>query len=209
MKFNNRWDAGVLLSEKLKKYKNKKDVLILALPRGGVVVAKPISEKLQVSMDLLLVKKLGVPGHEELAFGAIAMNGHPIFNDDILNQLDISEDEINQIIFQKQHELSERNKLYRHNQPAPDVKNKIIIIVDDGIATGATIRAAIQAIKMQRPQKIILATPVADKNICDELATIVDEVICLYQPPSLSSVGYWYADFEQVSDEDVIRLISK
>ena len=209
MKFQNRYEAGVLLVEKLKEYASKKDVLILALPRGGVVVAHPIATQLKLPLDLLLVKKLGVPYHEELAMGAIAMDAEPVFNEEILKQCDISEEELNQIILQKQDELTARNKLYRHNKPAPNVKNKIVIIVDDGIATGATIRAAIQAIKMQHPKKIIVAVPVADKDICDELAESVDEVICLYQPEYLSAVGFWFEDFAQTTDDEVVQLMKR
>lgn len=208
MKFQNRYEAGVLLAEPLKKYANKSDAIVLALPRGGVVVAVPIAEKLKLPLDLCLVKKLGVPFQEELAMGAIAMDAKPVFNEEILNQCDISEEELNAIILQKQNELIARNKLYRHNKPAPDVKNKIVIIVDDGIATGATLRAAIQAIRAQHPKKIIVAVPVADKDICDEMLKSVDEVICLYQPEYLSAVGFWYEDFSQTTDEEVIALMS-
>lgn len=207
MKFKNRQAAGILLAEKLKKYSREKNILLLALPRGGVVVAKPIAEKLQAPLDLCLVKKLGVPNHEELAMGAIAMNGEPVLNNDIIAQCTISKETLNTIIAQKKSEIAARNKLYRDNKSAPDVKNKIVIIVDDGIATGATVRAAIQAIKSQHPQKIILAIPVADKTICDELSELVDKVICLYQPASLYSVGYWYEDFAQVTDEEVISFL--
>lgn len=207
MKFQNRFEAGMLLAEKLKKYAHKKEVIVLALPRGGVPVAKPVSDKLQAPLDLCLVRKLGVPYHEELAMGAIAMNGEPVLNDEIIAQCDVSEETLNEIIAQKKAEIVARNKLYRNNKPAPDVKNKIVIIVDDGIATGATIRAAIQVIQSQHPQKIILAVPVADKAICDELSELVDEVVCLYQPESLMAVGYWYEDFGQTTDEEVIQLM--
>ncbi len=209
MKFQNRLAAGTLLADQLKKYTNQKDVLILALPRGGAIVADPVAEKLKCPMDLCLVKKIGVPFHEELAMGAIAINTKPIFNEELLNQSGISKEELNEIISEKENELRQRNKKYRKNKPAPDVKNKIVIIVDDGIATGATMHAAINAIKAQGTKKIIIAIPVADKGICDEMKKLVDDVICLYQPPDLMSVGDWYVDFEQVADEEVVYCLDK
>ena len=208
MKFQNRYEAGRLLAEKLKHYANNKNVIVLALPRGGVPVAYPIAQKLKAPMDLCLVKKLGVPSQEELAMGAIAMNGEPVLNEEIIAQCGISHEDLQQIIMQKQHDILARNKLYRHNKPAPNVKNKIVIMIDDGIATGATMRAAIVTIKNQHPAKIIIAVPVAVKEVCDVLNHLVDEVICLYQPPDLMSVGYWYENFEQITDEEVIALMT-
>lgn len=207
MKFKNRYAAGVLLAQQLTHYVHQKNIIVLALPRGGVVVAAPVAEKLNAPLDLCLVKKLGVPYHEELAMGAIAMNSEPVLNNDIITQCDISKDVIEKIILEKQKEIATRNKLYRNNRPTPDVQNKIVIIIDDGIATGATVRAAISAIQSQHPQKIILAVPVADKTICGELLKLVDEVICLYQPDYLGSVGYWYEEFAQVTDEEVISFL--
>ena len=208
MKFKNRTEAGKLLAKKLIHHQNKHNILILALPRGGVPVAFPIAKKLHVPLDLLLVKKIGVVGYDELAMGAIVFNAPPIFNQEILQQCPVTPEKLNEMIAEKQAILQERNKLYRHNKPAPDSKNKIVIIVDDGIATGASMRAAILAIKNQQPKKIIVAIPVADKAICDELAQIADEVICLYQPKSLSAVGQWYEDFTQVSDARVFALLN-
>lgn len=208
MKFQNRHEAGVLLAEALKHYANNKDVIVLALPRGGVPVAHPVAEKLKAPMDLCLVRKLGVPDQEELAMGAIAMDGEPVLNEAIIAQCSISYEDLQEIITQKRDEISVRNKLYRNNKSAPNVKNKIVIIIDDGIATGATLRAAIQVIKTQHPKKIIIAVPVADKTICDELSAMVDEMICLYQPSHLMSVGYWYENFDQTTDEEVIALMT-
>lgn len=207
MKFTNRTQAGELLAKQLKKYVNKTDVIVLALPRGGVIVAAPIAQALHVPLDLLLVKKLGVPYHEELAMGAIASDSDPILNEDVIAQCGISEIEIANTITQKKQELRARNALYRNNKPVPIVKNKIVILVDDGIATGATMRAGVTALRLQHPKKIVVAVTVADKNICDELITITDEVLCLYQPDELVAVGYWYEDFSQTTDAEVIALL--
>lgn len=209
MKFQNRFHAGELLADELKNYAHSKEVIILALPRGGVVVASPIAKQLHVTMDLLIVKKLGVPHHEELAMGAVAMDATPIFNEDVITQACVSSDVLSIEIARKQKEIIEKNKLFRGGKSAPTVKNKIVIIVDDGIATGATVRAAIFAIQSQHPKKIILAVPVADKHIFDALALMVDEVVCLYHPEYLLSVGQWYVDFSQTTDEEVVALMRK
>jgi len=209
MKFKSRNEAGTLLAEQLKSYANNKDVIVLALPRGGVPVAYPVAKQLKAPMDLCLVKKLGVPFQEELAMGAIAMNGEPVLNEEIILHGGISYEDLQEIITQKQAENNARNKLYRHDKPAPNVKNKIVIIIDDGIATGATMRAAIVSLKMQQPKKVIIGIPVADKSICNELRELADEVVCLFQPESLIAVGIWYENFDQTTDEEVIDLIKR
>ena len=207
MQFQNRFEAGCLLANALQAYANQKNVMVLALPRGGVMVADPIAKQLKAPLDLLLVKKLGVPGHEELAFGAVSIDDVVVLNKDVITSTELSPETMDVIIQQKKKSVAERNALYRQNKKSPDVAHKVVIIVDDGIATGATMQAAIQAIHTQQPQKIIVAVPVADKIICDTLKKTVDEVICLHQPEWLSSIGYWYEDFTQVTDEEVLAMM--
>lgn len=206
-KLNNRSHAGQLLSQQLNNYKNNPNVLVLALPRGGVPVAFEIAKELHLPLDVYLVRKLGVPGHKELAMGAIASGDVTVFNYEILNSLAIDSNEINAVIATERRELARRNKCYRNNNPPPEITNKIIILVDDGLATGATMRAAITALKKSKPQRIIVAVPVGALETCEALKQIADEVICLFTPEPLYGVGMWYHDFPQTSDEEVIRLL--
>lgn len=205
--FRNRQDAGQRLAQKLSNYVAQNDVIVLALPRGGVGIGYEISKKLQLPLDVLLVRKIGVPGQEELAMGAIASGNIKVFNDDIIQALDISSDEIKEVIRREQLELKRRDQLYRGDHEFPDLKNKIVILVDDGIATGATMKAAIAAVKALGARKIIVATPVAALSTCKELQAKVDEIICLETPEPLYGIGMWYAEFPQLTDEEVIRML--
>ncbi len=205
----NRTIAGQELAEALSSYKSQKEVIVLALPRGGVPVAFEISEKLHAPLDLLLVRKLGTPGYSELAMGAIASGGIQVLNTAILDSYGVSQSELDSIEKKERLELNRRSELYRGQRPYPTLNHKIVILVDDGLATGATIHAAINAVKQQDPQKIIVAIPVAPPNSIKSLQQMVDEVICPLQPKRLASIGQWYADFSQVSDATVINLLNQ
>jgi putative phosphoribosyl transferase len=207
--FQDRYDAGRMLAKKLKIYANEPDTIVLALPRGGVPVAYEIAISLSLPLDVYIVRKLGVPGQTELAMGAIAMDETIVFNQAIISEMHISKNEINSVIEAERDELQRREKKYRKEKPMPDLANQIIILVDDGIATGATMRAAIQAIQSHKPKKIIVAIPVAAKSICDELRKSVDDMVCLKQLDVLHAVGEWYHDFSQTSDNEVDTLLNK
>lgn len=207
--YRNRIEAGELLASALLNYKNNPDVIVLALPRGGVPVAFQVAERLNVPLDIFLVRKLGVPGYEELAMGAIASGDVEVYNEDILREMHISSAAIAAVKAQELKTLMEREKLYRGNRPKLPLKNKIIILIDDGIATGATIRAAIKALKKLNCQKIIVATPVAPPDTCQQLRREVDDVISLEMPMPFFAIGNWYQDFSQTSDQEVQTLMQK
>lgn len=207
--FQDRYQAGQLLGEQLKSYGNRNDVIVLALPRGGVPVAAMISEAIKAPLDLMIVRKLGVPGHEELAFGALASNKIKVYNEELLQYLQLSQKDINQVISQEENELARRNRAYRGDKPFPDLKNKIVILVDDGIATGASMRAAVLALRKESPKKIIVAVPVAPEDMNDIMQDVADEYVCLMSPLSFNAVGLWYEDFSQTEDEEVLYLLNK
>lgn len=208
-KYLDRYEAGKVLANELKDYSNKSDVIVLALPRGGVPVAYEVAKSLSVPLDVFIVRKLGVPGHEELAMGAIAMGGTIIFNDEVLHQLNISKTAIDHVIKLEQDELKRREIKYRGNRLFPKLTDKTIILVDDGIATGATMRAAIQALHKHRPASIIIAVPVAGRSTCEAIEQLVDKVICPLKPQYFYAVGLWYQDFSQTSDVEVYELLKK
>jgi len=208
-RFRNRTGAGRLLAKKLTAYTNCSNVLILALPRGGIPVAFEVAKALNVSLDICLVRKLGVPGHRELAMGAIAMGGVRVLNEDVLQWRGISTEEIDQVTAEEQQELERRDRLYRGCRPVPNVHNRTVILIDDGIATGSTLRAAIATLKEQQPECIIVAVPVAPPLVCQELTAEVDKVICLKIPENLYSISLWYDDFSQTTDEEVRSLLEK
>ena len=207
MIFRNRSDAGQYLATKLLQYKGREDVLVLALPRGGVPVAFEVAQALQVSMDIFLVRKLGVPGHEELAMGAIATGGVRVLNEDTVNYLGIPPDVIDSVAEMELKELKRREIAYRGNRPEPHVKGKTVILIDDGLATGSTIRAAAQALRGQEPARIIVAVPVSAPETCDEYRIGVDEIVCAVTPEPFFGVGKWYLDFSQTTDEEVRDLL--
>lgn len=208
-KYLDRHEAGRILADQLQEYANHKNVIVLALPRGGVPVAYEIAQKLTVPLDVFIVRKLGVPGHEELAMGAIATGSTTVFNDEIITQLHISKSQIARIIQLEEEELKRRNTNYRDDKPFPAIENQTVILVDDGIATGATMRAAIKALHQLKPAKIIMAVPVAAFSTCAELTGLVDQIICPLKPHDLYAVGAWYEHFSQTSDEEVITLLKK
>jgi erythromycin esterase-like protein/predicted phosphoribosyltransferase len=208
-RFRNRSEAGRLLAEKLAAYANRPDVLVLALPRGGVPVAYEVARRLGASLDVFLVRKLGVPGYEELAMGAIATGGVRVLNDQIVNGLGIPSYVIDAVAAQEQQELARRERLYRGGRPPPEVRGRTVILVDDGLATGATMRAAITALRQLQPARIVVATPTASPEICEELRSEVDEVICAITPEPFLAVGHWYEDFSQTTDDEVRNLLAR
>lgn len=208
--FKNRRQAGELLSRSLQTLpalQGAKEVQVIGLPRGGVPVAYEVAERLGAALDLLIVRKLGVPGHEELAMGAIASGGLQVLNRDVVDSLSISEKEIEQVATQEEKEIFRRNSLYRDGRPQISVRGKTVIVVDDGLATGSTMRAAVQTLRKDHPKLIIVAVPVAPKSTCQQLRRDVDEVVCLHTPENFLSVGLWYDEFEQTSDEEVRELL--
>ena len=207
--FQDRYGAGKLLADQLMQYQNAPSTLILALPRGGVPVAYEVTKKLHLPMDIFIVRKLGVPFQEELAMGAISSGNVIFFNEDILAHLDIGKDDIQHVIEKEKTELQRREKKYRAENAFPDITGKNIILIDDGIATGASIHAAIIALKKLSAQKIIIAIPVAPESTLFELTPLVDEIVCLYPAPIFHGVGQFYNDFSQTTDEEVINLLSE
>lgn len=207
--FADRADAGRALAAELHGYVGRNDVIILALPRGGVPVASEVARVLDAPLDVFLVRKLGVPGREELAMGAIASGGGLVFNRDVVQLAGLDENQIRPVIERERAELRRRERAYRDDLPPPELDGRVVILVDDGLATGATMRAAIDAIKQQKPARLIVAVPVAPPETCREIAGMVDEVICLLQPEPFLSVGTWYADFSETTDDDVRELLER
>jgi len=207
MRFNDRKEAGQLLSLELARYKDGRDVLVLALPRGGVPVAHEIASVLHCPLDVLVVRKLGVPGHEEMAMGAIATGGIRLINPDIVSALGISPEAVEDVERKEEAELFRRERSYRGNRGPLDTRNKTIILVDDGIATGATMQAAIASLRQRRVRKIIVASPVAPRSVVLSLRRVADDVITMLNPDDFGGVGRWYKDFSQTSDEDVQQLL--
>lgn len=202
-----RTSAGKLLAGALQDYKGRKDILVLALPRGGVPVGLEIARALDAPLDLMLVRKLGTPGQEELAMGAIASGGARVLNRDVVSTLGIDQDTIDAVVKKEESELARRRRLYRGDQPEPQIKGKCIILVDDGIATGATMRVAISALRESLPDSIIVAVPVAPPETIARLKREADDVVCLYTPEHFASVGSWYQSFPQLDDAQVKQLL--
>lgn len=209
MLFRDRTEAGKVLADRLAAYTGDPDAMVLALPRGGVPVAFEVAEALKLPLDIFVVRKLGLPGHEEFAIGAIASGGARVLNQDLIRQLALDDEVIEQIVAREQRELERREHTYRGQRPAPDLRDRTLILVDDGLATGSSMRAAIAALRQQQPAKLIVAVPVAARSICDELDALADEVLCLETPPNFRAVGLWYRDFSQVTDEAVIDLLER
>lgn len=209
MYFHDRTDAGKQLAGALSHYMNKADTIVLALPRGGVPVAYEIAHALHLPLDLMLVRKLGVPGHEELAMGAIASGNVQVLNEDIVQDLNIPDSVIADVTAAEHAELERRNKTYRHGKPAPNLKACTVVLVDDGCATGANMKAAVQAVKKQLAARIVVAVPIASDSAYQTLREIADEVICLDIPEPFFGVGRFYYDFSQTSDTEVKMLLKK
>jgi putative phosphoribosyl transferase len=208
-RFADRADAGRLLSERLQEYAGRDDALVLGLPRGGVPVAAEVARALGAPLDVFLVRKLGVPGHEELAFGAIASGGARVLNRDVVAALGIDEHTIEEVAAREQAELERRAKAYRGTADPPDVRGRTAILVDDGLATGASMRAAVEAVRGLGPDRVVVAVPAAARQTCDDLAGDVDEVVCLLTPEPFFAVGMWYRDFSETTDEDVRAALAE
>ena len=208
MYFLDRTDAGQVLARGLQQYKNQPDVLILGLPRGGVPVAYEVARELNAPLDVFVVRKLGVPGHEELGMGAIATGGVRILHEGIVREVGISPETIEAVSAREQAELERRERLYRGDRPAPTIKGRTVVIIDDGLATGSTMKAAIQAVRQQDPRRLIVAVPTAPSETCEQLKGSADEVVCPLTPDPFFAVGGSYADFTQITDEEVRELIA-
>jgi putative phosphoribosyl transferase len=209
MRFRNRSEAGYLLAKALERYKDRSDILVLGLPRGGVPVAYEVATALNAPLDVFIVRKLGVPGHEELAMGAIASGGIRTLNKSVIQQLNIPQQAIEAMAAREAEELRRREQLYRGDKPSPTISHRTVILVDDGLATGSTMKAAIAALRRQNPAKIIVAVPTVPADTCDELQREADEVICAVTPEPFYAVGLWYEDFEQTTDAEVTELIRR
>jgi len=205
--FANRTEAGRLLAEKLVNYAGRADVIVLGLPRGGVPVAFEVAQRLGASLDVFIVRKLGVPGFEELAAGAIASGGVRVLNEDVMRAIPHADQAINAITARETAELERREQIYREGRPPPELRDRIVILVDDGLATGATMRAAVKALRERGAAKIVVAVPVGPPDTCHELEERADETICLSTPEFFQAVGQYYEDFSQTSDEDVRELL--
>ena len=206
--FSNRADAGRQLAEKLENYGRLDNVIVLGLPRGGVPVAYEVAKRLRAPLDVFIVRKLGVPGFEELAAGAIASGGVRVLNEDVVRAIPYATEAIEAVTAKETGELQRREQIYREGRPAPELRHKIVILVDDGLATGATMRAAIKALRQCGAAKIVVAVPVGPPDTCDELAKEADEIVCISTPPFFQAVGQYYQDFSQTSDDDVRELLS-
>ena len=207
--YRDRREAGRGLATRLAAYAHRQDVLVLALPRGGVPVGYEVAKALQVPLDVFVVRKLGVPGYEELAMGAIATGGICVVNEEVVHMLHIPKEVIDAVAVKERRELERREHLYRDDRPPPDVNGCIVILVDDGLATGSTMRAAVEALRQQHPACIVVAVPVAAPSTCEEFSTEVDEIVCAQTPEPFYGVGYWYEDFSQTSDEEVHDLLAQ
>lgn len=208
-RFRNRTEAGQLLAVRLRSYANRADALVLGLPRGGVPVAYEVAKALNVPLDICLVRKLGVPAHKELAMGAIASDGVRVLNYDIVSWLGISSKTVDDVAAREWKELQRRDRTYRGDRPRPEIRDRTVIVVDDGIATGATMKAAIAVLQQQQPAHLIVAIPVAPPQICTELSREVDSVVCLITPQDFYAIGVWYEDFSQTTDDTVRELLTK
>jgi len=209
MLFEDRFEAGRLLASHLREFNKRDDVVVLALPRGGVPVGYEVAQALHAPLDVFVVRKLGVPGHEELAMGALASGGVRVLNRTVIDALEISEKMIDAAIAREQIELERREREYRDGRPATDVKGRTAILVDDGLATGSSMRVVATALRKKSPAQIVVAVPVASASTCAEFETEVDRVICAATPEPFLAVGQWYQDFSQTTDEEVRELLRR
>jgi putative phosphoribosyl transferase len=205
--FRDRVHAGKTLADRAARTVRDPGSLVLALPRGGVPVGFEVARVLQADLDVFLVRKLGLPSQEELAIGAIASGGVRVLNESLIRDLQLPQNLIDHITVREEHELQRREDLYRQGRPAQPVHGRTVVLVDDGLATGASMKAATQALRLQEPKRIVVAVPVAAEETCDEFRKYVDEVVCAYTPAPFLAVGVWYEDFSQTSDDEVQRLL--
>jgi putative phosphoribosyl transferase len=209
MRFHDRVEAGRELAERLQHYAHRPDVLVLGLPRGGVPVAFEVAQALDAPLDVFLVRKLGVPGHEELAMGAIASGGVRVLNPEVVAHLAIPAQAIEQVAVREQQEMERRERLYRDGRAPPAIEGRTVILVDDGLATGSTMRAGIAALRRLNPARIVAAVPVAAPEVCEQLSGEADEMVCARTPEPFYAVGLWYEDFGQTSDDEVRELLAR
>jgi putative phosphoribosyl transferase len=209
-RFRDRTEAGVLLgAELLRRYGRRAEALVLALPRGGVPVGFEVAQALEATLDVFIVRKLGVPGQEELAMGAIASGGVRVLNEDVIRYASISQQVIDRVAESEERELERRERSYRGTRPPLDVTGRTVFVVDDGLATGSTMRAAAQSLRKMAARAVIVAVPVAAKETCAEMRAEVDEIVCLRTPSPFQAVGLWYEDFSQTTDEEVHELLDR
>jgi predicted phosphoribosyltransferase len=208
MTFHDRTDAGRRLAAKLQRLAGRDDVIVLALPRGGVPVGFEVARALGAPLDVFLVRKLGVPGREELAMGAIASGGVRVVNEEVVRMLGLGEDELDAAAADELAEMRRREEAYRDGRPAPDVTGKTVVLVDDGLATGSTMRAAVQAVRKLGPKRVIVAVPVGAGDTCRAFRDVADEVVCLHAPEHFYAVGNWYEEFTQTTDDEVRELLA-
>jgi len=207
MLFRDRLDAGRRLAEKLSRYAGKSDVVVLALPRGGVPVAAEVARALDAPLDVFLVRKLGFPGQEELAMGAIASGGSRVLNTSLLRRLHVPPETVDAVAMRERRELDRREREYRGSHSPASVRGRTVILVDDGLATGASMHAAVAALRAQEPARIVVAVPVGAPSTCEDLRQIADEIVCAETPEPFAAVGQWYDDFSQTTDEEVRQLL--
>ena len=208
-RYRNRTDAGRRLAAELHEYAGRPDVIVLALPRGGVPVAFEVARALRAPLDIFVVRKLGLPAHPELAMGAIASGGIRVLDQAAIRRFGVTEQELAAVAAAEERELERRERRYRDGLPAPDVGGKTVILIDDGLATGATMAAAAHALRAQRPAKLVVAVPVAAPETCDAFRNIVDDIVCAATPEPFLAVGRWYEDFSQTTDEEVHDLLAR
>jgi predicted phosphoribosyltransferase len=208
MLFKDRLDAGRQLATRLCAFAGRTDVLVLALPRGGVPVASEVARELHAPFDVFLVRKLGVPAHPELAMGAIAEGGVEVLSDDLIREIGIPKSVVQQVAVRERMELDRRDAMYRHGRPRPVIRGRTVIVVDDGLATGSSMQAAVIALRRLEPARIVVAVPVGAKDTCERLAHLADEVVCATTPEPFQAVGLWYQQFTQTTDDEVRRLLS-
>jgi putative phosphoribosyl transferase len=208
-RFHDRADAGRALAADLAPYAGRPDLLVLALPRGGVPVAYEVARALGAPLDVFLVRKLGLPGHEEFAMGAIASGGIRLINEDVVREFGVTDAEIAAVSAAEEQELERRERQYRRDRLTPDIAGRTVILVDDGLATGSSMRAAVLALREEHPAHIIIAVPVAAAETCDEFRNLVDDIVCAETPHPFYAVGLWYEDFSQTTDEEVQDLLTR
>lgn len=206
--FRNRAEAGLALADRLRQYADRDDVVVLGLPRGGVPVAFEVARSLHAPLDVFVVRKLGVPGHSELAMGAIASGGVRALNQDVITWYRLSTETVDDAARVEQIELERREHAYRNGRTPLPIDGRVVLLVDDGLATGSTMRAAVLAVRRLGPSRVVVAVPVGASETCRDLATVADEVTCLETPEPFEAVGLWYEDFSQTSDEEVRRLLT-
>ena len=209
VRFRDRADAGRRLAGELQHYANRDDVVVLGLPRGGVPIGYEVATALHVPLDVFVVRKIGLPWQEELAMGAVASGGVRVLDRNLIRVAHVSDDDVERIAQAEERELERRERLYRDDRPFPNLRGKTVILVDDGLATGASMRAAVEALRHEEPAHIVVAVPVAAPETCDAFRDLVDEIICAETPEPFQAVGLWYVDFSQTTDDDVRDLLAR